>query len=117
MEDGITYRAKIEKSCNLIFILNFNQTSLMKICVSQIYEKPHSSKIVFTLFNQGKFAFCVLCGFSYIWETQIFISEVWLKFNIKMRLHDQFQQTWRETLHNWISNIYDIYKNNKNKYR
>jgi hypothetical protein len=35
------------------------------------------------------------CGFSYIWETQIFISEVWLKFNIKMRLHDQFQQTWR----------------------
>ena len=32
----------------------------MKICVSQIYEKPHSSKIVFTLFNQEKFAFCVL---------------------------------------------------------
>jgi hypothetical protein len=27
------------------------------------------------------------CGFSYIWETQIFISEVWLKSNIKMRLH------------------------------
>jgi hypothetical protein len=24
------------------------------------YEKPHSSKIVFTLFNQEKFAFCVL---------------------------------------------------------
>jgi hypothetical protein len=47
-------------SCNLIFILNFNQTSLMKICVSQIYEKPHSSKIVFTLFNQEKIAFCVL---------------------------------------------------------
>ena len=35
-------------------------TSLMKICVSQIYEKPHSSKIVFTLFNQEKIAFCVL---------------------------------------------------------
>jgi hypothetical protein len=32
----------------------------MKICVSQIYEKPHSSKIVFTLFNQEQFAFCVL---------------------------------------------------------
>jgi hypothetical protein len=29
------------------------------------------------------------CGFSYIWETQIFISEVWLKSNIKMRVHDQ----------------------------
>jgi hypothetical protein len=36
------------------------------------------------------------CGFSYIWETQIFISEVWLKSNIKMRLHDQIQQTWRQ---------------------
>jgi hypothetical protein len=39
---------------------NVNQTSLMKICNSQIYEKPHSSKIVCTLFNQEKFAFCVL---------------------------------------------------------
>jgi hypothetical protein len=36
------------------------------------------------------------CVFLYIWETQIFINEVWLKFNIKMRLHDQFQQIWRE---------------------
>jgi hypothetical protein len=47
-------------SCNLIFILNFNQISHMKICVSQIYEKSHSSKIVCTLFNQEKIAFCVL---------------------------------------------------------
>jgi hypothetical protein len=36
------------------------------------------------------------CDFSYIWDTQIFICEIWLKFNIKVRLHDQFQQTWRE---------------------
>jgi hypothetical protein len=47
-------------SCNLIVILHFNQTSLMNMCVSQIYEKQHSFKIVFTLFNQDKFAFCVL---------------------------------------------------------
>ena len=51
------------------------------------------------------------CGFSYIWETQIFISEVWLKSNIKMRLHDQFQQTWRETLHNCSKTLnYCIFK-------
>jgi hypothetical protein len=50
----------IERVHLKFFILDFNQTSLMKICVSQIYEKPHSSKIVFTLFNQEKFAFCVL---------------------------------------------------------
>jgi hypothetical protein len=51
------------------------------------------------------------CGFSYIWETQIFISEVWLKFNIKMRLHDKFQQTWRETLHNCSKTLnYCIFK-------
>ena len=36
------------------------------------------------------------CDFSYIWDTQIFICEIWLKFNIKMRLHDEFQQTLRE---------------------
>ena len=40
------------------------------------------------------------CGFSYIWDTQIFICEIWLKFNTKVRLHDQFQQTWREKLQN-----------------
>ena len=51
------------------------------------------------------------CGFSFIWETQIFISEVWLKFNIKMRLHDQFLQTWRETLHNCFKTLnYCIFK-------
>ena len=38
--------------------------------------------------------------FSYIWDTHIIICEISLKFNIKIRLHDQFQQTWRETLHN-----------------
>jgi hypothetical protein len=32
----------------------------MKICVSQIYEKTQSSRIVFILFNQEKFALCVL---------------------------------------------------------
>jgi hypothetical protein len=52
-----------KQSCNLIFILDFNQTSLMKICVSQIYEKPHSSKIVFTLFNQDEKDFLTLCKF------------------------------------------------------
>ena len=51
------------------------------------------------------------CVFSYIWDTQIFISEVWLKFNIKMRLHDQFQQTWRETLQNCSKTLnYRIFK-------
>jgi hypothetical protein len=31
--------------------------------------------------------------FSYIWDTHIIMCEIWLKFNIKIRLHDQFQQT------------------------
>jgi hypothetical protein len=48
---------------------------------------------------------------SYNLESQIFISEVWLKFNIKMRLHDQFQQTWRETLQNCSKTLnYRIFK-------
>ena len=51
------------------------------------------------------------CGFSHIWDTKIFISEVWLKFNIKMKLHDQFQQTWRETLQNCSKTLnYRIFK-------
>ena len=51
--------AGIDRAISFLYWI-FNQTSLMKICVSQIYEKPHSSKIVFTLFNQDKFEFCVL---------------------------------------------------------
>jgi hypothetical protein len=42
------------------FYIEFNQISHMQICVSQIYEKPHSSKIVCTLLNQEEIAFCVL---------------------------------------------------------
>ena len=38
------------------------------------------------------------CDFSYIQDTQIFICEIWLKFNIKMRLLGQFHQTGREKL-------------------
>ena len=42
------------------FILNFNQPSLIKICVPQIYVKPHSSKIVFRdrPFNLQVMVFC-----------------------------------------------------------
>ena len=51
------------------------------------------------------------CGFSYIWDTQIFICEIWLKFNIKFRLHDHFQQTWREKLQNGSKTLsYRIFK-------
>jgi hypothetical protein len=50
--------------------------------------------------EQTIFDECDECDFSYIWDTHIIICEIWLKFNIKIRLHDQFQQTWRETLHN-----------------
>jgi hypothetical protein len=36
---------------------------------------------------------------------------MWLKFNIKVRLHDQFQQIWRENLHNCSKTLsYRIFK-------
>jgi hypothetical protein len=30
------------------------------------------------------------CGFNYIWESQTFINELWLKHSIKQNLTDQY---------------------------
>ena len=34
------------------------------------------------------------CGFNYIWESQTFINELWLKHSIKQNLTDQYLQAW-----------------------
>ena len=34
------------------------------------------------------------CGFNYIWESQTFINELWLKHSIKQNLTNQYLQTW-----------------------
>lgn len=52
------------------------------------------------------------CGFSYIWNTQLFLNDVWLKYNIKVRLCDQFKQSWNETIQNCSKALnYRIFKN------
>lgn len=35
------------------------------------------------------------CGFSHIWETQTFPSQVWIVNAVKLRLRDQWIQQWR----------------------
>jgi hypothetical protein len=41
------------------------------------------------------------CGYTctYVWETQTFITDIWLKQVIKVRLQDQFRQFWLSTLY------------------
>ena len=38
------------------------------------------------------------CGLSYIWNSQNFINDKWLKEKIKQCLSDQFQQSWNNDL-------------------
>ena len=46
-----------------------------------------------------------------IFGTRKFSCEIWLKFNIKVRLHDQFQQTWREKIQNVSKTLsYRVFK-------
>jgi hypothetical protein len=41
------------------------------------------------------------CGYTctYVWEAQTFITDIWLKQVIKVRLQDQFRQFWLSTLY------------------
>ena len=66
-------------------------------------------RLMFSLYNSKDVNFSWLesvrnvfyeCGYSFVWDTQTFISDVWLKACIKIRLQDQFQQTWQETVQN-----------------
>ena len=81
-----------------IKLITGKQSKICSVVYRLMYHLCNTQNVNFSWLNSVK-NILDECGFSYIWETQIFISEVWLKFNIKMRLHDQFQQTWRETLH------------------
>ena len=40
------------------------------------------------------------CGLSYIWRTQTFTSELWLKNFIESILKDQFYQKWASDISN-----------------
>jgi hypothetical protein len=42
------------------------------------------------------------CGYTYEWETHPFITDIWLKQVIKVRLQDQFRQLWLSTLNPYI---------------
>jgi hypothetical protein len=68
-----TWREKLQNCSKTLSYRIFKETFIFKqyfyilgekdflaLCVSQIYEKPYSSKIVCTLFNQEEIAFCVL---------------------------------------------------------
>ena len=51
------------------------------------------------------------CGYTYEWETHIFITDIWLKQVIKVRLQDQFRQIWLSTLYNSPKGLnYRIFK-------
>ena len=51
------------------------------------------------------------CGYSYEWETHTFITDIWLKQVIKVRLQDQFRQLWLSTLYSSPKGLkYRIFK-------
>ena len=51
------------------------------------------------------------CGYTYEWETHTFITDIWLKQVIKVRLQDQFRQIWLSTLYNSPKGLnYRIFK-------
>ena len=51
------------------------------------------------------------CGYTYVWKTQTFITDIWLKQVIKVRLQDQFRQLWLSTLYNSPKGLnYKIFK-------
>ena len=91
-------------------LITGKQSKMCSVVYRLMYHLCNTQNAIFSWLNSVK-TILDECGFSYIWETQISISEVWLKFNAKMRLHDQFQQTWRETLHNCSKTLnYCIFK-------
>ena len=49
------------------------------------------------------------CGFSNIWETELFDNVDYLKCVIKQRLEDQFLQNWNSL----VQNSYSLYKVDK----
>jgi hypothetical protein len=38
------------------------------------------------------------CSYTYEWETQTFIADIWLKQVMQVRLQDQLRQFWLSTL-------------------
>jgi hypothetical protein len=111
---GLSNCDKIErvhlKYCNPLLNL---KSSTPNCVIHGELGRSHSSKIVCTLLNQEEIAFCVLLK----WYTKqcttgtfltVFLFYVW---SSKVRLHDQFQQTWREKLRNGSKTLsYRIFK-------
>ena len=55
------------------------------------------------------------CGLSNIWNTKYFISKNWLYDTVKLRLTDQFRQTWYATVQNSPKALnYKLFKNSLN---
>lgn len=53
------------------------------------------------------------CGFSNVWDAQSFINESWLKNIVKLRLQDQYMQTWNTLVQESPKAVnYRIFKEN-----
>ena len=75
--------------------LNENQTLIYRLC-RQLNEN-HNMQFSWILFVKQIFN---ECGFSNIWETELFDNVDYLKCVIKQRLEDQFLQNWNSLVHN-----------------
>jgi hypothetical protein len=69
------------------------QTKLSAIIYKCMYNMLRVRDRNFMWLKYVKHILCN-CGFNYIWESQTFINELWLKHSIKQNLTDQYLQMW-----------------------
>ena len=74
-------------------LISGKQTKLSAIVYKCMYNMLRVRDRNFMWLKYVKHIMCN-CGFNYIWESQTFINELWLKHSIKQNLTNQYLQTW-----------------------
>ena len=93
-------------------LISGKQTKLSAIIYKCMYNMLRVRERNFMWLKYVKHILCN-CGFNYIWESQTFINELWLKHSIKQNLTDQYLQTWLSSVNDSPKALnYRIYKDN-----
>ena len=93
-------------------LISGKQTKLSAIIYKCMYNMLRVRDRNFMWLKYVKHILCN-CGFNYIWESQTFINELWLKHSIKQNLTDQYLQTWLSSVNDSPKALnYRIYKDN-----
>ena len=78
-------------------LISGKQTKLCSITYRLMFHLFSTQNVNFQWLTYVKGIFDE-CGLAYIWNSQNFINERWIKEKIKQCLCDQFQQNWNDDL-------------------